>query len=212
MSPVTLQISAGTGPVEARRFVALLAKHLATRCSELGASPSSVGCRGPEDAPASVILHFHECPPSLHQFVGTHALILKSQDRGRRSRKRWFAGVTLAEDSRAMAPSVSFSPEDIRVTACRAGGPGGQHVNKTSSAVRVVHPASGFSVRASSERSQHQNLRIALDRLAAMLGASARRTEDEKRASQRLAHYMVVRGQALWTYELTRGGELSDAT
>jgi ribosome-associated protein len=53
------------------------------------------------------------------------------------------------------------------------GGPGGQHRNKTASAVRLVHPASGLSVTATERRSQAQNRSVALERLRAALRALA---------------------------------------
>jgi protein subunit release factor B len=102
--------------------------------------------------------------------------------------------------------------DEVVLTACRAGGPGGQHVNKTSSAVRAHHPASGLSVRVSDERSQHHNARIALERLATSLAELAEERVRRERAEERLRHYRVERGRPAFVYESAPDGGLRHAT
>ena len=62
---------------------------------------------------------------------------------------------------------------DVRFEAFRAGGPGGQHQNKTESAVRAVHIATGLAVVARDGRSQHRNKALAIERLAALIHLGA---------------------------------------
>src|SRR6185436_3993113 len=95
MSAAVLQVSAGTGPVEVRRFVALLAEHLTERCLEQGCVVSSVVVHGDEAAPGSVEIHLAAAPAAVAELAGTHALVARSSDRGKRARKRWYAGVKL---------------------------------------------------------------------------------------------------------------------
>lgn len=75
-----------------------------------------------------------------------------------------------------MAPSWDLSPEglarDTDVEAYRSGGPGGQHKNKTETAIRLVHRPSGLRVVSTDSRSRLQNLATAFERLEAKLRAS----------------------------------------
>src|SRR5262245_42208774 len=206
MSAQVLRVTAGTGPIEVRRFVALLAEHLAERCTERGAVVSLVVVRGDEVAPASVEIHLDAAPPSLERLSGTHALVARSGTRGKKARKRWYAGVRLCASAEAEGGVPRIARADVEVTAMCAGGPGGQHVNKTASAVRVFHPESGITVRVSDERSQHDNVRVALARLAKIMGQRAEERAAGARAGRRLLHYRLERGRPAFVYELDRHG------
>jgi peptide chain release factor 2/peptide chain release factor len=196
MSAWHLQISAGVGPVEVRRFVARLAADLAGELTARGLAVAAIAWRGDEDAPRSAVLVVeHDGPPPVGDLLGTHACV--SPDRGRRARKRWFAGVTLHAPVGVGAPLVV---EDVEITACRAGGPGGQNVNKRSTAVLARHRPSGFAVRAEGERSQHQNRAAALARLRALLAAQSAGERAAAAAGERLAHYRLVRGAPVRTW------------
>ena len=77
------------------------------------------------------------------------------------------------------APDVEVNDADIRMEVFRASGAGGQHVNKTSSAVRLIHEPTGLVASSQEERSQLQNREKALSRLKAMIAA---KVEEEHQA------------------------------
>jgi len=80
---------------------------------------------------------------------------------------------------------IDLKPSDYRLDKFCASGPGGQHVNKTESAVRLTHLATGIVAACQDEKSQHKNLAKALRTLKTRLYEAKRREEDAKRAEQR---------------------------
>jgi peptide chain release factor 1 len=80
---------------------------------------------------------------------------------------------------------IELKPDDYRIDRFTSSGPGGQHVNKTASAIRLTHYATNLVVSCQDEKSQHKNLAKALRVLKTRLYEAKRKEEQEKRASER---------------------------
>jgi len=100
---------------------------------------------------------------------GTHRLVRISPFDNQGRRQTSFAAVQVWPVTDA--PDVELNDADIRMEVFRASGAGGQHINKTSSAVRLIHEPSGLVASSQEERSQLQNRERALGRLKAMVAA-----------------------------------------
>jgi protein subunit release factor B len=200
-------ISSGTGPQEVRAFVLLLARRVQGICSREGLRIDAIALQGPPSSPRSVrVSVVGEPTASLLAEVGSHALVAPST-RGRRGRKRWFASIAIwREEDVGSVPPVRDS--DLQTTTFRSRGPGGQHVNRSATAVRMRHLPTGITVRAETERSQRMNRETAKRRIQERLVRQAHDRQRRDRNAERSSHYRLERGAPVRVYALNDRGEL----
>jgi peptide chain release factor 2 len=116
--------------------------------------------------------------------TGMHRLVRISPFNAEGKRQTSFAAIDVSPELPDSA-EIEIDPEDVREDVFRASGAGGQHVNKTSSAIRLTHLPTNIVVQCQSERSQHKNRATAWK----MLRSRIARAEEEKREAAEAAKY-----------------------
>ena len=118
----------------------------------------------------------------LRTETGVHRLVRYSPFDSNNKRHTSFASVFVypeVDDSF----EIEINPADLRTDTYRASGAGGQHINKTDSAVRITHLPTGIVVQSQSSRSQHENRRIVMEMLRSKLfELEMRKRNEEKQA------------------------------
>ena len=163
-----LQISTAQGPAECQIFARFVCQTLLREATQQGLQAEVISSHESAYGLLSATLHLSGQTASsfCEQQQGTWQWICTSPVRTQHLRKNWYIGVFILPNAPAL-----FDNDEVVFQSCRARGKGGQHVNKTNSAIRATHVASGLSVRVESERSQHSNKKQALALLAQKIAA-----------------------------------------
>lgn len=168
-----IQITAGRGPAECTWVVAQVLKKVLDEAREQQLETVLLQREAGEEngtvATASISIKGKNANQFANSWLGTIQWIGQSQFRKMHKRKNWFIGIFEIEAQK----NISVSENDIQYQAMRSSGAGGQHVNKVSSAIRATHMPTGIAVVSMDSRSQHQNKKLATERLIKKL-------EDEK--------------------------------
>lgn len=168
---IYLQITSGRGPAECCRVVALVLEKILAQAKKKGLTVDilerELGDINRTLFSAVISLEGNKSEEIVDEWEGTVLWIAQSPYRIYHKRKNWFVGI------KSFTPSElgDIDTKYITYQTLRSSGAGGQHVNKTETAVRAIHAPSGLSVTASDQRSQHQNKKLATERLLIKLSA-----------------------------------------
>jgi peptide chain release factor len=197
-----LQVTSGRGPAECQLAVAHLLVVIRREAESLGLAAEIIAAEPGEGAgmllSGLIAVSGAGAAGFATRWQGSVQWIARSPVRPNHKRRNWFAGVTAL-----LPPAASdhLDPRDVTYEAMRAGGPGGQHVNKTESAVRARHGPTGLSVVAREERSQAMNRRLALARLGQLIAARAEAATAASEAALWERHDQLERGNPVRVFE-----------
>jgi peptide chain release factor 2 len=141
--------------------------------------------------------------------MGVHRLVRISPFDANARRQTAFAGVSVSPDIDEDI-EIEVKDEDLRIDTYRSGGAGGQHVNKTDSAVRMTHLPSGIVVQCQSERSQHMNKNKALRVLKSRLYDKWLREQEAKAAAFEKEKKAADFGSQIRSYVLAPYRQVND--
>jgi peptide chain release factor 2 len=177
-----LDIQAGSGGTEAQDWAAMLLRMYLKWAERHGYTVDVLEESAGEVAgikSATIHVHGEYAYGWLRTETGVHRLVRKSPfDSGHR-RHTSFAAVFVSPEIEDDI-EIELNPADLRVDVFRASGAGGQHVNKTESAIRITHVPTGLVVQCQNERSQHKNRATAMNQMRAKLYE----LEEQKRKDQ----------------------------
>jgi peptide chain release factor 2 len=194
-SDAIVTINPGAGGIDAQDWAEILMRMYLRWCERKGFKTEIVNLQPGDDAGIKDV-SFTVSGAYAYGFLraenGVHRLIRISPFDSNARRHTGFAAVQVVPDLGDAADEVEIKPEDLKVDTYRSGGAGGQHINKTESAIRITHIPSGIIVACQSERSQHKNRSTAMKILAGKLFEKARQEREAEFAKNYTSNHMEI--------------------
>jgi peptide chain release factor 2 len=207
-----VSVFAGAGGVDAADWAQMLTRMYLRWAESKGFSTQVVDESPAEEAGLKSVTFFvrgRNAYGMLESERGVHRLVRLSPFDAAHRRHTSFAAVDVVPEVQEGESDVEIKPDDLRVETFKSGGAGGQYVNKTESAVRVIHIPTGLIVGSQQERSQAQNREVALTILRAKLAALAaqernRKLDDLRGERQANEWGSQIRSYVLQPYQLVK--------
>jgi peptide chain release factor 2 len=210
-APALVTIHAGAGGTESHDWVDMLARMYSMFSRKMGWTTSVLDFTPGEVAGTKSLTMLVEGELAygyLRGERGVHRLVRISPFDANKRRHTSFAAVDVIPEIEEDAP-IDISEKDLKIDTYRASSAGGQHVNKTDSAVRITHLPTGIVVTCQNERSQHKNrlqaMRVLRSRLAEMMRREKKeRVEELRGETKEIAWGSQIRNYVLQPYQLVK--------
>ncbi len=203
-----LSINAGAGGTESQDWAEMLLRMYIRFCEREKFEASVLDYQPGETAgikSATIFAKGKNAYGFLRSEQGIHRLVRISPYDANKRRHTSFAAVTVIPEIKKA--EINIDPNDLRIDTYRAGGAGGQHVNKTESAIRITHIPTGIVVQCQNERSQAQNKEIAMKMLMSKLVEKQKEEESAKQAAiekKKIEWGSQIRSYILHPYKLVK--------
>jgi len=211
-SGAIVQISAGAGGVDASDWAQMLMRMLLRYCEKKGWKTEILDETPAEEAgikSATFAVSGDFAYGLLKAEDGVHRLVRISPFDAQGRRQTSFAAVTVTPDIDDDI-EVDINDADLKIDTYRAGGAGGQHVNKTDSAVRITHLPTGIVVQCQNERSQHSNKAKAMKMLRSKMYDYELAKREAKAAADAAARLKIEWGSQIRSYVLFPYQQVAD--
>ena len=203
-----LSINAGAGGTESQDWASILLRMYTRFCEQHNLVAELVDEQAGEEAgikSATLYIKGDNAFGLLKSEKGVHRLVRISPYDSNQRRHTSFAAVLVMPEEPNIA--IEINPNDLRIDTYRASGAGGQHVNKTDSAIRITHIPTNIVVQCQSQRSQTQNKVTAMKMLMAKLAQKAEEERDAQHAAiekKKIEWGSQIRSYILHPYKMVK--------
>lgn len=203
-----LDIHSGSGGTEAQDWAEMLLRMFLRFCEKQGFQTQLLEVSAGDVAgikSATILIKGEYAFGWLKTETGIHRLVRKSPFDSNNKRHTSFASVFVAPELEDEDFEIEINPADLRIDVYRASGAGGQHVNKTESAVRITHIPTNTVAASQAQRSQHANKDTAMKQLKAKLWEMEMQKRNEEKQRQENAKADIGWGSQIRSYVLDDG-------